>query len=115
MTIAHRAFSLRRGIQMAVRIAEMETVSFKIPDTPIFPDEYRDGTVEVGVWPSVGVMPSVLDRDGGVARLEKWAINNILLGFIEGDYDEEHLRNEEVLIKILSREGKVLLNTFGNR
>lgn len=114
MTMPIRAYSLHHGIQMeGNEIKKITTVSFNIPDTPAFPQEYKGGNVEVAVWPSPGVMPSVLEREGGLERLEDWTINNILLGYIEGDYTEMDLRQDFIWIRASSKKGKVLLDTFG--
>ncbi len=84
----------------------MKLVSFKIPCREDFPDEYRNGSVEVGV------VPKILDNDEDVKRLREWVIENILLGFIEKDYDEAHLIKEEIFIRVLNQDGCVLLDTF---
>jgi hypothetical protein len=91
---------------------KIRIVSFDIPNSPVFPDEYRDGSMEVAVWPSPGAMLHVLDREGGLERLESWAKDGILLGLIKGYFDEEELRQDGTFIKVLSREGKVLVDTF---
>lgn len=91
---------------------KVKLVSFGIPNTATFPEEYRGGYVEVGVWPPVGLEQPVLNQKGGLERLEKWAVNSIVLGLIEGDHSEAELREDRILIKILSSKGTVLLDTF---
>jgi hypothetical protein len=91
---------------------KVRVMSFPIPNAAPFPKSYRNGMVEVGVWPPVGVMPSVLDREGGRECLEQWAIYNILLGYLEGDYTEADLRKERVFIRAYRPSGQMFLNTF---
>jgi hypothetical protein len=49
---------------------------------------------------------------GDLKNLEEWAIDNILRGIIDGDYDEADLREEHVLVKVVSRDGTVVFDTI---
>ena len=87
-------------------------VTFAIPTTTAFPSEYRNGIVEIGVWPSLGKLPSVLDREGGLEELKDWTINILLIGFIEGNFDKSSLIEDEIVMRIFSSAGHLLLDTF---
>jgi hypothetical protein len=85
---------------------KIKILSFKIPIREDFPEEYRNGSIEVGV------VPKAWDSKEEIERLKEWTIENILLGFIEKDYDEAYLVKEEIFIRVLNQEGHILLDTF---
>jgi hypothetical protein len=93
---------------------KMRIPSFKIPDSTEFPEKYRGATVEVGTWwPGAGLMKHVLDEPGGLERLEECAIG-LVLGHVrwEDGCSEVELREGYDYLRVTSRDGRVLLDSF---
>src|SRR3569833_4053061 len=82
---------------------EERIVTFDIPSESAVPEEYRDGSVEIAIPRSR--WPSIVDTEDGRAEFEKWTIEVIRHG-------EDAVRWHRAALQVISRGGRVLLDTL---